>query len=97
MKFLFFQGNLYIHFNVEFPKPGYLNEQKIQQLEKILPPRRPTPTVGPDTEQVTLTKLSHYEQQQQKDKKDRKQKEVYQEDEDEESTGGGSRVQCAQQ
>jgi DnaJ family protein A protein 2 len=34
------KGNLFIKFNVKFPEPGFASEEKLKQLEDILPPRR---------------------------------------------------------
>lgn len=94
-------GNLYIQFNVEFPKPGSLNPTQIQQLEKVLPPRRPAPKSSPgeELEEVQLTKVSGsggaprggpggppFGASRHADDSD-----------DEEGHGGGQRVQCAQQ
>jgi len=85
------KGNLYIKFNVEFPKEGFLgkdDKKKIQQLEALLPPRRPLVKVTNDMEDAILQKFpeggssaSH----------------AHSYDEDEEESSGGQRVQCAQQ
>ena len=36
-------GNLYVKFDVQFPKKGSLTEEKIEQLRKILPGPKFTP------------------------------------------------------
>jgi DnaJ family protein A protein 2 len=94
----FEKGNLYIKFNVEFPKPGFFNDTSLQQLEKLLPPRSPAPKVTGDVENVTLGKVSESDQ-----KKSQSQHAHYanhshmDEDGDDEEPGGAQRVQCAQQ
>jgi len=92
----FNKGNLYIQFNVEFPKPGSLTDKKLQQLEQILPPRKPVPKMTEEMEQV---ELKPYEPSQQKGRRQGgRQGEAYEdEDEDDEHGHGGQRVQCAQQ
>jgi len=84
----FEKGNLYIHFTIEFPKPGSFNERQLKQLEEILPPRRAPPKETPEMETVQLKKVTE-------NPKKTGHRESY--DEDEESHGGGNRVQCAQQ
>jgi len=88
----FEKGNLYIQFNVEFPKPGSMKETQLQQLEKLLPARRTAPKPNPEYEEVSLTKVST-------DKGARgpeggRRRGADEEDEDEQQ---GQRVQCAQQ
>lgn len=90
----FQKGNLYIHINVEFPKPGTLKDKQLQQLESLLPARKTPPRLTDDMEQVTLGKLSQSEQQR-STQKERDRREAY--DDDEEEGPQGSRVQCAQQ
>jgi len=81
------KGNLYMQFNIEFPKPGFLKDKQIEQLEKILPPRRTAPKITPDMDQVELKKVN-LEQQHQRSRM---------EEDDEDGEPQGSRVQCAQQ
>jgi len=83
----FEKGNLYIKFNIEFPKPGFLKDKQTEQLESILGARRPIPKKTIDMEEVTLVKVAENEQSQGRRHQ--------QEEEEEES--GGQRVQCAQQ
>jgi DnaJ family protein A protein 2 len=91
----FNKGNLYIQFNVEFPKPGSLTDKKLQQLEAILPPRKPVPKL---TEEMEQHELKPYEPSQQKGGRRGRGGEAYHEDDDEdEDHHGGQRVQCAQQ
>ncbi len=94
----FNKGNMYIQFNVEFPKPGFLNDKKLQQLEQILPPRKQAPKL---TEEMEHVELKPYEPSQSNGKGGRRgrQGEAYQEDDDDDENGGhgGQRVQCAQQ
>jgi len=88
----FEKGNLYLHFTIEFPKPGFLKEPQIQQLEKLLPPRRPAPKTSSDMEEVTLTRVQVNDQR----SKPTGRRPVSSDDEDEDDQGG-QRVQCAQQ
>jgi len=88
----FEKGNLYIHFNVEFPKPGYFKETQLQQLEKLLPPRRPAPKITEEMEEVFLTKVTQNDSR----SKPTGPRRAASDDEEEEGTGG-NRVQCAQQ
>lgn len=91
----FDKGNLYIHFVVEFPKPGSLTPKQVKLLEEVLPPRRPSPKVTPEVEEVELKKIPDTQQQRSKGQGGRS-REAY--DDDEEGPGsGGQRVQCAQQ
>jgi len=90
----FQKGNLYIKFNIEFPKPGYLKEEKIAQLEKVLPPRRSPPKISEETEVCNASRVTLQEQQNQRRQQQQRQ-ESYDEDENEQP--GGQRVQCAQQ
>jgi len=86
----FEKGNLYIQFNIEFPKPGFFTPQQLKQLEAIWPPRKPLPKVTDDMEQYELKKVSESQQQRKQGRKG----ESYDEDEEPQ---GGNRVQCAQQ
>jgi len=89
----FEKGNLYITFNVEFPKPGFLKDKQLQELEKLLPPRRPAPKVTEEMEEVQLTKVTQNDQR----SKPTGRRPQEPEDEDDEGGQGGQRVQCAQQ
>jgi len=89
----FEKGNLYIHFNVEFPKPGALKEQQLQQLEKILPPRKTPPKPTEDMEEVILTKVSTHE----KSRSEGRARRTGSDDEEDDDGNQGQRVQCAQQ
>jgi len=89
----FDKGNLYIHFNVEFPKSGFFQPKALQELEKILPPRRPAPKITEEVEEVSLTKVNPSEQRSGGGRGRR----TMDEDEDEEEGGQRGGVQCAQQ
>jgi len=85
------KGNLYITFTVEFPKHGSLQPNQLQQLEKLLPPRRQLPKVEV-TEEAELTKVNLNEQ------RSRGARRPSSDDEDDEEGGQGrGGVQCAQQ
>jgi len=89
----FEKGNLYIQFNVEFPKPGVLKDSQLQQLEKLLPPRRPVPKPNSEYEEVSLAKVAT-EKGGRGPEGARRRATSDEEDEDEQQ---GQRVQCAQQ
>jgi len=89
------KGNMYVQFNVEFPKPGYLKPQQLKDLEKLLPPRRATPKILEDMEEV---KLEQFNQNEFKQRQKASGRSNYEEDnEGEDGAQGGQRVQCAQQ
>jgi len=88
----FEKGNLYIHFNIEFPKPGSFQPKALQDLEKILPPRRPAPKVTEEMEEVSLTKVNPNEQ-----RSSGRARRTADEDEDEDEGQQRGGVQCAQQ
>jgi len=89
----FNKGNLYIKFNVEFPKPGFFNDKQLTQLETLLPPRRPLVKPTSDMEDVTMSNVSEKDQKSQGARGGHRGMPT---DEDEEESGG-QRVQCAQQ
>mmetsp|Transcript_273 Transcript_273/g.372 ORF Transcript_273/g.372 Transcript_273/m.372 type:complete len:414 (-) Transcript_273:30-1271(-) len=89
----FQKGNLYIKFNIEFPKPGYIRPESIAALEKILPPRRAAPKTTDDTEVCNATRVTVQEQQNRdRERRQQQRQEAYDDDEPQ-----GQRVQCAQQ
>lgn len=88
------QGNLFIHFEIEFPKT--LSEQQISQFETLLAfqkPKKSTEVIGKEnTHECIPFNKAHINE----NRKDRK--EAYDSGEDEEGNmGGGQRVQCATQ
>jgi len=87
-------GSLYVKFTVEFPKPGSLNQSHIQQLEKVLPPRRPAEKIPEEHDEVHLQKVSERGQSSGPRGMPRHSEDS---DEEEGGGGGGQRVQCAQQ
>jgi DnaJ family protein A protein 2 len=96
----FEKGNLYVKFNVKFPVPNELNDKQLEQLEKILPPRRTPPKVTEETEQVELQTVStnEKEQAQRQQQYQRQQREAYESDDEEsQQHRGPGGVQCAQQ
>jgi len=94
------RGNLYIEFEIEFPKPEQLTKEAKQALSRILP--LPAPEVLPppvvsnsdqpmdtehkEPEEVTLTDVDIT---QEKKKFEEQHKEAYEEDEDRGSRGQG--------
>jgi len=91
----FNKGNLYIHFNVEFPKPGSLTDKKLQQLEQILGPRKPAIKLTEEMEPVDLKPYEPSQQQRGGRGGRGRPSEVYEDEDDDHQ--GGQRVQCAQQ
>lgn len=81
-------GNLFITFEIEFPKKGFATEEKLQLLEKVLPPRPKTKIpAGAEIDEVELAEYDAAKYQ-----KNRRYA-----DDDEEYEEGGSNVQCASQ
>ncbi|KAK1354522.1 dnaJ protein-like [Heracleum sosnowskyi] len=90
----FMKGNLYVHFNVEFPDS--LTVDQVKALEAILPPKpaqQMTPMELDECEETTLHDVNIEEEMRRKQAQ--AQQEAY--DEDEDMHGGAQRVQCAQQ
>jgi DnaJ family protein A protein 2 len=79
-------GNLYIKFNVDFPKPGSINPSQIQQLEKVLPPRRPAEKIPEEHDEVHLQRVSEQPRGGQSGPRGMPR---HSEDSDEEEGGGG--------
>merc|ERR1712096_524464 len=57
-------GNLFVHFEIEFPKTGSLSNQHITMLQQLLPGNINKPNVSEDTEYHHLIKFekSHINQ-----------------------------------
>jgi len=89
------KGNLYIQFNVEFPKPGFLKENAMKELEKLLPARRQQTKPQGETEDVVMDKVGERQRGGQQTQT-RRGPTADSDDEDDEGHGG-QRVQCAQQ
>ncbi|KAI9350750.1 hypothetical protein BDR26DRAFT_930057 [Obelidium mucronatum] len=86
----FDKGNLYVKFEVVFPEPNWIAEDKLKALEAILPPRPALPsTQGKEVEEVMLSNVDPMQQS-------RANGEDMDEDEDGHHQHGGG-VQCAQQ
>jgi DnaJ family protein A protein 2 len=90
------KGNLYIQFNVEFPKQNFFKEPQLKELEKLLPPRRQQQKPAGETEDVTMDKVSERQQRGGQPGAQRRGPTADSDEEDEEGHGG-QRVQCAQQ
>jgi DnaJ family protein A protein 2 len=94
-------GNLYIHFDVEFPPDNFNTPEKLKLLEDVLPPRN-VPEINPDAmvEDVVLEPVDAREQaraQQQTGGAAHAHAHEMDEDEEMHGGGGGERVQCASQ
>uniref|UniRef100_A0A3P8R0I5 DnaJ heat shock protein family (Hsp40) member A2b n=1 Tax=Astatotilapia calliptera TaxID=8154 RepID=A0A3P8R0I5_ASTCA len=88
----FEKGDLYIKFEVQFPENNWINPEKLNELECLLPARAETPVIAADAEEVDLTDF------------DRSQgsgsgarREAYNDSSDEEGGHHGPGVQCAHQ
>lgn len=84
------QGNLYIEFNVEFPKKGELNN--LDQLAKILPVPK---TQGGDKGKTLV--LEDFDESTQNTNAEGGRARQGGDDDDDDMPRGGQRVQCAQQ
>jgi len=91
----FNKGNLYIKFNIEFPKPGSIKDKQMEELEKLLPARRNNVKLAENMEEVTIKEPTN-EQQRTRGPGRSPSGSAYTEEEEEEGPGG-QRVQCAQQ
>ncbi|KAI9303045.1 hypothetical protein BJ944DRAFT_184018 [Cunninghamella echinulata] len=82
-------GHMFVKFTVEFPQPHWADENTINLLNSILPPRPALPSFGnKHVEEVVLADASGYEAQ-------RSANAAY--DDDDDVDEGGPGVQCAQQ
>jgi len=84
-------GNLYITFNVEFPKKGEIKNP--EELKKILP----CPSNVPQFDKKTAEYLEEYDETSKTATADGSRGRGDDDDEEEEGARGGQRVQCAQQ
>lgn len=83
-------GNLFIKFSVKFPENGFVGEDKLKQLEDILPPRKPVEI--PQGAQVDKCDMVDPDPRKHQARSGR---EAY--DSDDEDQHGGPGVQCASQ
>lgn len=85
------RGNLFIKFSVKFPDAHFASEEKLQQLESILPPRMQfTIPKGVEVDECDLTEVDARKHQQGSKRSD-----AYDSDDEEGQAGPG--VQCASQ
>lgn len=86
------KGNLFVKFNVKFPEPGFATEDKLKQLENILPPRTkvviPANAEVDEEHLVDLDPIKHQSTSRRGDAYD---------SDDDEGRQGGAGVQCASQ
>ena len=87
------KGKLYIHFSVDFPESGTLQQEQCQALEAILPPRTSKVMTEMELNECEETILEDVNMEEEMKRK--QQSAAYDEDDEEESSG--PRVQCAQQ
>lgn len=85
------KGNLLISFTVKFPESNFASEEKLQQLESILPPRNPVNIpAGAEIDECDLLAIDPRKHQQ------NARRDAYDSDE-EEGGAHGQGVQCASQ
>lgn len=85
------RGNLFIKFNVKFPKDHFASEEQIKQLESILPARTSVQIPkGAEVDECDLVDIDPYRHQ------STNRRDAYDSD-DEEGGAGGPGVQCASQ
>ncbi|XP_023225961.1 dnaJ homolog subfamily A member 2-like [Centruroides sculpturatus] len=89
----FEKGNLYVKFDVQFPENYFINEEKLKELEMLLPPR--SPFEMPIGEHVEEVDLHDYDPSTAGSSGGGGRSEVYDSDEEEHHRGPG--VQCAHQ
>lgn len=84
------KGNLFVKFSVKFPETNFASEEKLQQLESILPARVPaTIPKGAEVDEVDLANVDPYKHNQ------NARRDAYDEDDEDGQQGPG--VQCASQ
>lgn len=84
------RGNLFIKFSVKFPENNFASDEKLKELEAILPPRNQTAIPkGAEVDEVDLVSVDPYRHQA------GARRDAY--DSDEEEGGAGPGVQCASQ
>lgn len=86
------KGHLYIKFEITFPENSFLPHDKLQELEKLLPPA-PNPIIPPEHEDVDL---HDFENTRGVDGSTGG-REAYNNDDDDDQSGGMPRVGCSQQ
>uniref|UniRef100_A0A8C9W0L2 DnaJ heat shock protein family (Hsp40) member A2 n=1 Tax=Scleropages formosus TaxID=113540 RepID=A0A8C9W0L2_SCLFO len=88
----FEKGDLYVKFEVEFPDNNWISQEKLAELEDLLPARAEEPIISGDAEEVDLL---DYDISQSSSGGHRR--EAYNDSSDEESGHHGPGVQCAHQ
>lgn len=84
------KGNLFIKFSVKFPEANFASEEKLQQLESVLPPRNAIKIPkGAAVDESDLTNIDPYKHAQ------NARRDAYDSDDEEGHQGQG--VQCASQ
>lgn len=84
------RGNLFVKFNVKFPPKNFASEDKLKELETILPKRTPVKVPkGVEVDECDLVDVDPYKHQ------SAGRRDAY--DSDEEEGAGGSGVQCQSQ
>lgn len=94
----FEKGNLYIKFDVKFPEKQFASEQKLADLEKLLPARPPVPHVDMNDENVAEVDLHDFDPNQEKTNGSGRSDAAYDSDDEGGPRGGhpgGPGVQCA--
>jgi len=74
----FIKGNLFIKFNVIWPKPGSISKEQIKALQSVLPPKKSLDNVPMEAEEVTL---EAYDENRHENNHRQRHGEAYEEDE----------------
>lgn len=89
-------GNLIVKFDVEFPKNNFTTEEKLKQLESILP-KRPELNIPKGVEIDDSCTFEDFDPIKHQSRSSNQRRGYYDDDEDDEEGGGHPGVQCAQQ
>ena len=87
----FTKGNLFIKFNITFPRDGSLTPEQLAVLQATLPGPPSEPEIDDEMERVTVATVNLEEEAKRARERER---EAYDESDEEEGQGG---VRCAQQ
>ncbi|KAH7316334.1 hypothetical protein KP509_21G088900 [Ceratopteris richardii] len=93
----FIKGNLYVHFQVDFPESGTLTIEQCRALRSALPSKAAPKLSKADLDECEETILRDVDMAEESRRRQQQRRtEAYHEDEDEDDMGG-QRVQCSQQ
>ncbi|XP_054165410.1 dnaJ homolog subfamily A member 2-like [Oppia nitens] len=90
----FEKGNLYIKFNIEFPKNHFIDEDKLKEFEKIVPQRNEPMDIDLNDEHTEEVDLHDYDPSNERSNGSAGRGEAYDSD-DEDGRGGQGGIKCA--